>query len=307
MNVPQALNTAWSQIKSFDLEQARKTLEGAVPYAFENPEILGGLKGISFWKERELSFQGLSEPLVQSDYYFAQWITFLEFSQRNAIKDDACLFAFKSFVFGSLKEVLYKGLDAEDAVDPWRFMRIGLCEKLLGNYESALSMFESAASGLPEQPELLAHMADVYALLEEAPRAKVLFREAFFINAQEVELEFLESEMIKRLIEHVRNRHMEPKLVREWIPVYGAILGILSIKRELRAVEFGRLKQSIYALEREYAHQAEKRDLLEPRLINRYFWQIDHLVSLDEEPEKIDEVLLKIKGLNPDIHKLYTR
>ena len=307
MNVPQALNATWQQIKQFELDQARKTLESAVPYAFENAEILGGLKGISFWKERHGTLLGLSEPLVQSEYYFSQWLTFLDFAQRNGIRNDACMFAFKSYVFGFVKKLLSTGLEKEDTADPWKHLHIGVCEKLLGRYEDAIASLETASGGLLEHPDLLSHMADVYALLEETPRAKVLFREAFFIDPQKITLEFLECEMITRLVEHVRSRFDDAHLVREWIPVYGVLLGVFSVKRELRAVEFGRLKQSIYSLEREYAHQPDKRSLLEPKLINRYFWQIDHLVSLEEEQEKIDEVLLKIKGLNPDIHSLYTK
>jgi hypothetical protein len=98
--------------------------------------------------------------------------------------------------------------------------------------------------------------------------------------------------------------HKSPEL-EEWIPVYGVLFGIFTVKRELRAIELGKLKQSIFSLENEVRERPEEAPLLIPRLINRYFWLIDHYVNAGEEKQRIDETLLKIKVLDPTVYERY--
>lgn len=307
MNILQVVTAAWSTVKEFDLDKAKSILESAIPYAFDHPDLLGGLKSISFWKERGEVMLSFAEPLVQAEYLSSQWLVYQDFIHRIGLNSDACIYAFKTYVFGTILRLLNEAKKTSDSVDPLVFLHMGMCEKILGNYEDAIRCCEKAAAHLHDNPEVLCHLADGYALLEETDRAKVLFREAFFHDPQKIELTFLESEMIHRLIAHVSQRFKDRNAVKEWIPVYGTILGIFSVKRELRAVEYGRLRQSIYSLECELANQPNRRAMLEPRLLNRYFWQIDHLVNQKEPQEKIADVLIKIKSVNPEIHTLYTK
>jgi hypothetical protein len=96
------------------------------------------------------------------------------------------------------------------------------------------------------------------------------------------------------------------ELVCEWIPVYAAIWGVFSVKRELKQMEVGRLRQSIFSLEAEYKTNPARREYLRPRLLNRYFWLIDHYENSREDSSLIDETLLKIKYIDPDIYQKYT-
>jgi hypothetical protein len=135
----------------------------------------------------------------------------------------------------------------------------------------------------------------------------VLFREAFFQGASEIDLHFLESEIVLRLVAQVRALGYTGHDLAEWIPVYGVLYSVLNVKRELRALEFGKLKQAIFALENELRDaQPETRAVLVPRLINHYFWLIDHYVNVNDDSARINEVLLKIKLLDTDVYKRYT-
>jgi hypothetical protein len=60
---------------------------------------------------------------------------------------------------------------------------------------------------------------------------------------------------------------------------------VFSVKREMKPLEFGKLKQSIFLLEREIESEPRARGLV-PRLINRYFWLIDHYMAAGESREK---------------------
>ena len=92
--------------------------------------------------------------------------------------------------------------------------------------------------------------------------------------------------------------------IKEWLPVYGNVWGVLNIKRELKPLELGKLKQSIYSYEKSIEN-GDKDPSLVPRVINRYFWLIDHYINTSEEQNKIDEILQKIKELNSSIFEEY--
>jgi hypothetical protein len=92
----------------------------------------------------------------------------------------------------------------------------------------------------------------------------------------------------------------------EWIPVYGVLFGVLNVKRELRPLEYGKLKQSIYSLEKRIDEDDETESAyVVPRLLNRYFWLIDHFVISKENRERIEEITQKIKALDETIYDQY--
>ena len=111
--------------------------------------------------------------------------------------------------------------------------------------------------------------------------------------------------MITRLVAAVAEKGYSGPALKEWLPVYGVLLGVLNVKRELRSIEFGRLKQSIYSLERELRDGKGDVSLIKPRLINRYFWLIDHYVAVKEAQDKIDEVYLKIRSVDANVYHHY--
>ena len=155
---------------------------------------------------------------------------------------------------------------------------------------------------------ILSELADAYALSGEVRLAKVFFREALFKNASEIEMCFLESEIINALVTKVAAIGYTGEELLEWLPVYGTLDGILNVKRELKALELGKLKQSIYMLENELREKDVKnKKLLVPRLINYYFWLIDHYMNGTVEKSKIDEILLRIKLLDEKIYDRYIR
>jgi hypothetical protein len=145
----------------------------------------------------------------------------------------------------------------------------------------------------------------VNALLGENRSAKALFREAFFMDPQRVDLNSMESELIIRLSDRVKTLGFTGPELLEWIPIYGCLYGVFSVKRELKQVELGRLKQSIFSLENEIRGRPDNLSLLIPRLINRYFWLIDHYENVQEDPSLIEETMLKIKIIDSTIYERY--
>jgi hypothetical protein len=118
----------------------------------------------------------------------------------------------------------------------------------------------------------------------------------------------MESELIIRLRDRVGDMGYTGPELAEWIPVYGCLFGVFSVKRELKQAELGRLKQSIFALENEIGHSGrDQSSLLKPRLIHRYFWLIDHYKNSRDDPGVVEDTMRKIKIIDKSIYERYTR
>ena len=196
---------------------------------------------------------------------------------------------------------------AKTGPDAQALLQAGRCLKALGRYTEVVGTLQEALriAGSSDS-RLLAELSDVYALIGETRIAKVMMREALFQGAGTIELSEICAPLFRRLIDRLEElMDAGKKNFSEWLPVYGVIWGVLDVKRELNPVEFGKLKQSIYALKSEIADGDEGGRLV-PRLINRYFWLIDHYQITGSDRATIDEALMNIKLLSSSVYRAYT-
>jgi tetratricopeptide (TPR) repeat protein len=300
------LEAAHAAVREYELELASSRLEQALSIDFDSTDVLTALKYVNFWKERERQISGIAHDFERGQFFLDQWPVFDSFVKRSAYVCEPCMQAIRQYAFGSALRAFETLFTDTENADPELLMRIGRCHKGLGAYDRAVQYLEAAAADKSSDAEIVAELADAYALVNEVQAAKVFFREAFFLDPQRVHLELLESQLIRALSERVAEQGFEREEMLEWMPVYGVLLGVLNVKRELRSIEYGKLKQSIYALERELREGRTPRGVVEPRLINRYFWLIDHYLATREDPAKVDEVLLKLRSVNERIYRQYT-
>jgi tetratricopeptide (TPR) repeat protein len=305
-SVQALIQKAYDRLKASDAAAALRVLDEALSQDYDNPEVVYGQKCLNWWLERIKQLADFHDPYDKGGFILSQWKSFYNFLDRIGDGYDACLYAIRRFVFStalqSFQDILGDGINQHD---PDLLLQVGRCYKGVGNYEEALKYLEQAARFKREDGETLSELADVNALLEETRVAKVLFREAFFTDPQGVNLRSMESELILRLAERVKDAGHSGQVLLEWIPIYGRLFGVFSVKRELKSIELGRLKQSIFSLENEVRSRPETVSLLIPRLINRYFWLIDHYENIREDPGLIEETMLKIKILSPEIYERY--
>jgi len=290
-----------------DPEGARIALNEALTLDFESTEVTYALKCFSWWMER-LNRMPEQDPIDRGRFILSQWKSFYGFLDRinEGQEFDNCLYAVRHLVFSSALEC-FGGIlgDGENQHDPDLLLLVGRCYKGIGNFEDALKYLEQAARFKREDGETLSELADVNALLEEIRAAKALFREAFFIDPQGIEIRNMDSQLILALVNLVRDAGYTGQELLEWIPVYGALYGVFSVKRELKLAELGKLKQSIFTLENEVRGKGETMGLLIPHLINRYLWLIDHYEHIKADPSLIEETMLKIKLANPAVYERY--
>jgi tetratricopeptide (TPR) repeat protein len=304
------LQKAYHSLKIPDPEGARLALNEAMSLDFEHAETAYALKCLSWWMDRLKKLDELRDSYDRGRFILSHWKSFYVFLDKiGEPRDfDNCLYAVKHFVFSSALG-FFEGIlgEGENQHDPGLLLLVGRCYKGVGNFEEALKYLEQAARFKREDGETLSELADVNALLEETRAAKALFREAFFIDPQGVEVRNMESELILRLADLVRKAGYSGQELLEWLPIYGTLYGVFSVKRELKLSELGKLKQSIFTLENEVRGKSGSpgEGLLIPRLINRYLWLIDHYEHIKADPALIEETMLKIKIADPAVYERY--
>jgi tetratricopeptide (TPR) repeat protein len=339
----QLFETACQALREGAFADAVDALERLLESDVEFPGAASALKCAGFWKER---LEGdRATGFERGERLFALWRLFQPFAERLPDAPERALFAVKQFVFSAaLLGYLSAAPEVErDGGDPDLLLQIGRCCKGIGNYERAIGCLEMANRERRDDARILSELADCYSLVNESRSAKAFLREAFFIDPQAVDLGGMESPLMKRLADRVRARGKSGPELNEWIPVYGAVWGVFNVKREMKPLELGKLKQAIYQLEKEYAGAAAQaqstaasadprstvalgnprstvapanprstvapanpRSTVAPRLINRYIWLIDHMLATGETRERIDEVLARIRDIDPGVHSEYT-
>ncbi len=300
------LHEAHDFFSSGAFSRAEEVLEKALGIDFEHTEVLVSLKCAQFWENRAVRLEEYTDPFEKAEYLLKEWKVFVVFLSTSGCPAQEGLFSIKQWVFGTAFDNYCKLLESPDSDDTELLFKIGRCSKGKGDYIQAQYYLERAGQKRKKEPEILAELADCYALMNEIRASKVFFREAFFIDPQRVETAFLDSVMILRLIERIRADGIDGEELLEWIPVYGVLHGVFNVKRELKPLEYGKLKQSIYADEVALSgNEQEHVRLLIPRLINKYFWLIDHYVMSGESRETIQKVLDKIMKLDKTVYEHY--
>lgn len=285
------------------LAQLKKILVGEL----HDKRLVYAIRCCDFWSKYDDSIAGTSH-FEHGEWLMSQWKQFQPILELAGQDCEKIVYSFKKGIFSRALEVYSRANDEKDPKLKAEILRkIGLCYKKLGSYEMALNFLTESNGIVGGQARILAEMADCYAFFGETKNAKMLFREAFYMDAQKIELFFLDSPLIRVLVEKVEDAGYSGAALLEWIPVYGVLLGMFNVKRPLRSQEVLRLKQEIYSREGEIKDPANNRELLKPHLINLYFWLIDYYVLAKDSVSKINEVMLKLKLLDPKIHELYVK
>ncbi|HUT66625.1 MAG TPA: hypothetical protein VMZ05_10840, partial [Spirochaetota bacterium] len=154
-------------------------------------------------------------------------------------------------------------------------------------------------------PSLLAKLGDCYFSIDETSKGKVLFREAFFIDPGQIDLDCIESPFIHMLNDKTREQVDDPDTSIYWLPVVAEVNSAFNVKREPKKGESDQLREKIARLENEYITNRKKRAFIEPRLLNHYFWLIDTLKITGGSKKEIESSLQRISEINHTIFAQY--
>ena len=305
-HVSALLTLGYECLKNTDLESASRFFDEALQEDFERGEVLYALKCCNFWREPTREADLMEDAFGRGDFLVAKWRTFKSFLSRISGDSEMAAYAFKRMVFGmALGAYLSAPEESRPKPDPEAEFRLGRCRKALGDYETALRHLEKAVAARRDSGKYLAEMADCLALSGELRLSKSRFREAFLVSPEAVELDYLESDMIRLLVTTVGDKGRASTAVKEWIPVYGELTGLFDVKPELGPSEFARLNSSMFQLENELRENPAQADALKPRLLNRYFWLASHYRAIGAQDTRVEKILHKIRVLDEDIFQQY--
>jgi tetratricopeptide (TPR) repeat protein len=327
-DIAHMVNGAYGKLRSGAFGEAAKLLERTLELDVEYEGVGAALKSVRFWVERQQRMEEIETSADRAGYLLDQWAAFRGFAARIGDLPERCYQDIKHYIHATVVAYLLQTSTAETSAaanagytrpsaQTQRLLLLGHSFKAMGDFANAIRYLEHARRLARDWAPLLAELADCYSLIEESRAAKIFFREAFFLGAAEIPIEELESPMIRRLLVAVEAAGVT-RNVREWVPVYGVLLGAFSVTRELTALEYGKLRQSIFELEQRLGvnpvsnrppvdtpEPSDDHAALIPRLINRYFWLIAHYLATHEERAKVDDILRRIKVLDIGVYQQY--
>lgn len=302
--ISDALEHTLEAFRSGDFGRAEAEAEGALGLDFEHTGVQAALKCAVYWKDRMARVETLVAPEEKANLLMREWAGFSRrFREHLDEPFEEGIEAIRSSVFDRAAQGYLDQIPFEEGRKYELMLKAARAWKGMGSFDKALETLDQVLAGRPDDAGALAEMADCFEAVGEVQRAKLFFREAFYLNAQAVELESLRSPSLREVADAVAREGYTGAELKEWMAVYAVVRGVFSVKRDLKPLELGQLKQSINSL------KAELRDtqpLVLPKLLNRYFWLIDHFFSVKEDRSKIEDVLLNIKLLDQKIYELYT-
>ncbi len=305
--IADALETTVEAFRSGDFETAEAAAESGLALDFEHAGIQAALKCAVFWKDRLARAASWPAPEERGDVLLKEWQGFVtRFRSHLDEPFDRGIEAIRGAVFDRAASWYLEQvpLEEQSRQNDLR-MKAARAWKACGSFDQALSVLDAVLQARPDDAAALAEMADCYEAVGETQKSRLFFREAFYLNAQAVQLESLTCPVLGEIAAELSAQGLSGAELKEWLPVHAVIRGFFTVKRDLKALELGQLKQGINALKAEL-HEAGAGPLVLPRLLNRYFWLIDHYFSIKEDRSKVEDVLLNIKLLDQRIYELYT-
>ena len=285
--------------------EAQKIISSLFEHDLESTELVYTNKCCIFWSDSIKRLKNIEDNFERSENILLEWKNFQDYISRETTPYEPALFAVQQGFFKNALEEYKKMLEEKDPLQKAEiYKNTGICYKKLGDFENARAFLTEANNIYPNLSSVLAELADCYSLCGEDKFGKVLYREAFFADPDSIDLDFLDSELIKCLIEKTKSKGFSGKALKYWIPVYGVLGGVFNIKRELTSQEVARLKKDLYAMENEIKDPSCNSEILVPRMLNCYFWLMDHYYLAKENQAKINEVLLRIKLLDSAVYEI---
>lgn len=302
------LKEALIYLESGNPSKAHQLLSDLFRKELDSREVLYTTLCCTFWEDLISRLNSYEDPYERGDVLLNEWKNFCHYINRQKGDFRPAFEATQQGIFTLALQNYQKVLEDISVTDKSEvYQKAGLCFKKTGNFESACNCLTQANNIKSGQAPVLAELADCYSLCGEDRHAKVLFREAFFIAPEKIELDHLDSKLIRELVKKTRSTGCSERSLPFWIPVYAVIWGVFTVKRVLSSQEVAHLKQAVYAMENEIKNPKCDQEILVPSLLRNYFWLIDHYVMSENSSREVNEVLLRMKVLNKPIYELFVK
>ncbi|MEN2998335.1 MAG: tetratricopeptide repeat protein [Brevinematia bacterium] len=300
--------SAYSLIKAGKITEALRFFEDTLRKGVDE-ESECGIKIVKYILSKIKRIREMGDPHKIGDMLIIEWKNLQQWINTNNCSRFSDLVESMKYYIFLLALKYYQSIvdninanNSGNVIDIDLMVKVSKCYREIGEVVRCIDILEDVREYRPYDSGVLANLADAYFEIGEIDTSKLLFRESFFWNPQEVEIFEMKSMIIKGLIKIVVSNGYRAEEINEWIPIYGVIENLFDVRRELSQEEVNLILERVKTMEREYESNRRWRNILEPRLINSYIWLIDYYSLQIEDYALAKEVGKILQKFSPNIY-----
>ena len=164
-----------------------------------------GLKICKYWANRLSTIEN-NTPYNKGKMLYEEWKRFEKHLEAQKNISMKVINAIMFFVFNTALQYLKKDIQDNRIVDIPVLFLTGMSYKKIGDFSNAIIYFERVIKNDRNNSNAYANLADCYALIDEDKKAKVLFREAFFIDPFSIDIESLKEDLRNEFSQYYKSK-----------------------------------------------------------------------------------------------------
>ncbi len=304
------VNETYELIEKGEFAAAVNKVDSLMSRNPEYPGLTEAYRTAKFWSNRTGEVRRLEKGKQVADFMMTQWEVFKKYAAEKGLSGTNAFKAAMRYVFFTASEnykVAFQG--QESTADNFDLLlNLGLCFLTLGEHKRTIETLEYARSSYRSSPRLLAILGEAYYHAQEIPKSLLLFREAFFLNPSEIDMNLLTCKPITDLAAIVAAKKPDAIDAREWIPVYGHTEDMFYVKRQLNSQQVETIKREIYSLEKNFQSMGPEKARgtnIVPRLVNKYLWMLDYYEFQHYDFDNIREIRSRLLQIDKGLFEEY--
>ncbi len=274
------------------------------------PGLIEAYRTARFWSNRINELNALPEGRKTADFLMSHWNEYDEYAADKEMKNAAAYRSAMMYIFYRAAEQYRLAFMREEnpAINFDLLLNLGDCFLRLGEYRKTVETLEYASRSYNSNARLLAILGEATYHTGDIPRSLWYFREAFFLDPSEIDLEQITSEPVKELADFIKEERKDIPDVREWIPVYGFLRDIFYVRRNIQERQVENLKEEVYSLEVNF-QQMNRDQIAEsnvlPRLMTRYLWLYDYYEFQQYDFDRLSQIRDRLLSIDKDLFMEY--
>ncbi len=314
----QHLSFALSLLSDGCFNDAIMAFKEILKHDYSNESALFGGKCCNYWKAK-IEKLCKEKDKKSFSYYktgsllFEEWNKFILAFNSSKETENVVLNCVMHYVLGVALEYFKKAeFESDISINIVNlFIVIALLNKELGKIDEAICYFQKVIRTEPLNADAYAQLGNCYELQGNERAAKIMLREAFFLDPAGIDLAKLEdSQLIAKICYAMKQYEIAEETFVFWMPVYARVYNILDVKRELGSVEVARIQKHISGIKKELENNSEilknKNELekFKAMLLIRYLWLYDYFQDNELNKDEMKKVEECIKELSFTIYNI---
>jgi len=291
-------------ITAGDFFAAEKLLRDFAASGNDSAAAVDDLKYVKFWKEKKRHLDSISDDGKYIMQLQDMWEHFFYIHIQTGRKSDDVLALIKQWMYSELLR-RYRNI-TKDTEQVRNVYGISIAYKGAGEYDEAYKWLHFLTEKFPENGKYLAQLADCQDALGLITDSKKTFRDAFFLSPKMIDIQYLESHSLGRIVERIVKFDYPVSAIQHWIPVFGYIFNFFTAAYTLSALEYAKLLRRVQRLEQALEHaEIAADDFRVPDLLFCYMLLMQYYTESRNFSDKKNEIEENMRRLDRNIFDAY--